>query len=113
MKRRGFGQMGGFGGMNINKLLKDAQKMQADLQKSQEEISNKEFTATSGGGAVKVTVLGTKKIKEIDIDQDLIDTADKEMIQDLILVCINEAMAKIEEEEKTLTDGLNLSGLGF
>ena len=61
-KRGGF--PGGFGGMNINNIMKEAKKMQADLQKSQEEISAKDFDSTAGGGAVKVTVSGAKVIKE-------------------------------------------------
>lgn len=115
MKRRGFPGMGaGFpGGMNINKLLKDAQKMQADLQKNQEEITSKEFETTVGGGAVSVVMAGTKKVKSINIDQELINSGDKEMIEDLVILGINEVISKIEKEEKKLTDGLNLSGLGF
>lgn len=115
MKRRGFPGMGaGFsGGMNINKLLKDAQKMQADLQKNQEEITSKEFETTVGGGAISVVMAGTKKVKSINIDQELINSGDKEMIEDLVILGINEVISKIEKEEKQLTDGLNLSGLGF
>ena len=67
-KRGGFpGGMGGFGGMNINQLMKEAKKMQADLEKSQEELQAKEFEATSGGGAISVKVGGNKEIKEINI----------------------------------------------
>lgn len=115
MKRRGFPGMGAGlpGGMNINKLLKDAQKMQSDLQKNQEEITSKEFEATVGGGAISVVMAGTKKVKSINIDQELINSGDKEMIEDLVILGINEVISKIEKEEKQLTDGLNLSGLGF
>ena len=64
-KRGGFpGGMGGFGGMNLNNLMKEAKKMQADLEKSQEELSQKEFEATAGGGAITVKVSGSKEIKE-------------------------------------------------
>ena len=67
-KRGGFpGGMGGFGGMNINQLMKEAKKMQADMEKSQEELSSQEFEATAGGGAVSVKVAGDKTIKEITI----------------------------------------------
>ena len=59
--------MGGFGGMNINQLMKEAKKMQADMEKSQEELANKEFDSTAGGGAVYVKVSGNKEIKEIKI----------------------------------------------
>ena len=65
-KRGGFpGGMGGFGGMNINQLMKEAKKMQADMEKSQEELTSKDFEATAGGGAVYVKVSGAKIIKEI------------------------------------------------
>ena len=62
-KRGGFPGMGGFGGMNINQLMKEAKKMQADLEKSQEELGSKEFNATAGGGAIEVIVSGDKKLK--------------------------------------------------
>ena len=65
-KRGGFpGGMGGFGGMNINQLMKEAKKMQADMEKSQEELQIREFESTAGGGAVTVKVAGTKQIKEL------------------------------------------------
>ena len=67
-KRGGFpGGMGGFGGMNINNLMKEAKKMQAEMQKSQEELATKEFDSTAGGGAISVKVTGEKVIKEIKI----------------------------------------------
>ena len=67
-KRGGFpGMGGGFGGMNLNSLMKEAKKMQADMEKSQEELSSKEFEATAGGGAITVKVSGSKEIKEITI----------------------------------------------
>ena len=93
-KRGGF--PGGFGGMNINNIMKEAKKMQADLQKSQEEISAKDFDATAGGGAVKVTVSGAKVIKELTIKPEVIDPEDAEMLQDLIITCINEALRKVD-----------------
>ena len=65
MSKRGFPGMGGFGGMNINQLMKEAKKMQADIEKSQEELGLKEFDATAGGGAISVKVSGAKEIKEI------------------------------------------------
>ena len=67
-KRGGFPGMGGFGGMNINQLMKEAKKMQADIEKSQTELQAKEFDATAGGGAVSVKVTGSKEIKEITKD---------------------------------------------
>ena len=71
-KRGGFPGMGGeFGGMNLNSLMKEAKKMQADLEKSQEELSQKEFEATAGGGAITVKVSGAKEIKEIIIKKEV------------------------------------------
>jgi len=82
-KRGGFpGGMGGFGGMNINQLMKEAKKMQADLEKSQEELVAREFDATAGGGAVEVKVSGNKEIKEIKIKKEVVDPDDVEMLQD-------------------------------
>ena len=93
-KRGGFPGMGGFGGMNINQLMKEAKKMQADLEKSQEELGSKEFNATAGGGAIEVTVSGDKKLKNISIKPEVVDPEDVEMLQDLILTCVNEALKK-------------------
>ena len=80
-KRGGFpGGMGGFGGMNINNLMKQAKKMQEEMQKSQEELSSKEFDSTAGGGAISVKVTGEKVIKEIKIKPDVVDPDDVEML---------------------------------
>ena len=85
-KRGGFpGGMGGFGGMNLNNLMKEAKKMQAEMQKSQEELATKEFEATAGGGAINVKVSGEKMVKEIKIKKDVVDPDDVEMLEDLIL----------------------------
>ena len=84
-RRGGFpGGMGGFGGMNINQLMKEAKKMQADMEKSQEELGSREFETTAGGGAVYVKVNGNKVIKEIKLQKDVVDPDDVEMLQDLI-----------------------------
>ena len=91
-KRGGFPGMGGFGGMNINQLMKEAKKMQADMEKSQEELASKEFEATAGGGAVSVKVTGNKELKEIIIKKDVVDPEDVEMLQDFILTSVNEAL---------------------
>ncbi len=97
-KRGGFpGGMGGFGGMNLNQLMKEAKKMQADMEKSQEELVAKEFEASAGGGAINVKVSGSKEIKEIKIQKDVVDPDDVEMLEDLILTAINEATKHAEE----------------
>ena len=111
-KRGGFpGGMGGFGGMNINQLMKEAKKMQADLEKSQEELQAKEFEATAGGGAISVKVGGNKEIKEISISKDVVDPDDVEMLQDLILTCINEALRKVDSAQSASMGKYNIPGM--
>ena len=111
-KRGGFpGGMGGFGGMNINQLMKEAKKMQADMEKSQEELSSKEFEATAGGGAVYVKVSGDKTVKEIKLQKDVVDPEDVEMLQDLILTCVNEALRKVDSAQAAQLGKFNIPGL--
>ena len=110
-RRGGFpGGMGGFGGMNINQLMKEAKKMQADMEKSQEELSAKEFEATAGGGAVTVKVSGSKEIKEILLKRDVVDPDDVEMLQDLILTCVNEALRKVDSAQSAQLGKYNIPG---
>ncbi len=110
-KRGGFPGMGGFGGMNINQLMKEAKKMQSDMEKSQEELAAKEFEATAGGGAVYVKVSGSKEIKEIKIQKEVVDPEDVEMLQDLILTCVNEALRKVDSEQANALGKYNIPGL--
>ena len=111
-KRGGFpGGMGGFGGMNINNLMKEAKKMQAEMQKSQEELAVKEFETTAGGGAITVKVSGEKLIKEIKIKPDVVDPDDVEMLEDLILTCINEALRKVDSAQSQEFGKFNIPGL--
>jgi len=101
MAKGGFpGMGGGFGGMNIAKLMKEAKKMQDDMAKSQEELAARDFEATAGGGAVTVKVSGSKEIKEIVIKKDVVDPDDVEMLQDLIITCVNEALRKVDDAQK-------------
>ena len=87
---------GGFpGGGNMNNLLKQAQKLQADMEKTQEELGNKLLEASSGGGAVKVTATGKKEVTSIKINPDVLDDVD--MLQDLVLTAVNEALRKADE----------------
>ena len=109
MSKRGFpGGMGGFGGMNINQLMKEAKKMQADMEKSQTELANKEFDASVGGGAVYVKVSGSKEIK---IQKEAVDPEDVEMLQDLILSCVNEALRKVDSAQAQELGKYNIPGL--
>ena len=111
-KRGGFpGGMGGFGGMNINNLMKEAKKMQADMEKSQAELASQDFEATAGGGAVSVKVSGSKEIKEIKIKPEVVDPDDVEMIEDLILTCVNEALRKVDSAQAAELGKFNIPGL--
>ena len=110
-KRGGFpGGMGGFGGMNINNLMKEAKKMQADLEKSQAELTEKEFESSAGGGAISVKVSGDKKIKEIKIEKDVVDPEEVEMLQDLIITCVNEALRQVDSANESAMGKYNLPG---
>ena len=111
-KRGGFpGMGGGFGGMNINQLMKEAKKMQAEIEKTQEELGLKEFDATAGGGAISVKVSGAKEIKEIKINKEVVDPDDVEMLQDLILTCVNEALRKVDAAQAASFGKYNIPGI--
>ena len=111
-KRGGFpGGMGGFGGMNINSIMKEAKKMQADLEKSQAELAAKEFESTAGGGAVSVKVTGEKVIKEITLKPEVVDPDDVEMLQDLILTCVNDALKKVDSAQAASMGKYNIPGI--
>ena len=110
-KRGGFpGNFGGMGGMNINNLMKEAKKMQADMEKSQAEITSKDFEATAGGGAIKVVVSGAKAIKELSIKPEVVDPEDVEMLQDLVITCVNEALRKVDEAQANAMGKYNIPG---
>ena len=110
-KRGGFPGMGGFGGMNINQLMKEAKKMQADMEKSQVELTAKEFEATAGGGAISVKVSGDKQLKEIKLQKDIVDPEDVEMLQDLIITCVNEALRKVDSAQAASLGKFNIPGM--
>ena len=85
MSRGGFpGGMGGFGGINMNQIMKQAKKMQEEMEKSQENLAGQSFESTTGGGAVYAKVSGTKELLEIKINKDVVDPDYVEMLQDLI-----------------------------
>ena len=111
-KRGGFpGGMGGFGGMNLNSLMKEAKKMQADMEKNQTELIARDFEASAGGGAVTVKVSGAKAIKELTIKPEVLDPDDVEMLQDLIITCVNEAMRKVDDAQAASMGKYNIPGL--
>jgi len=111
MARGGFP---GFGGANMGNLMKQAQKMQKEMEKMQAELQEKEVEATAGGGAVRVVATGKKQIKEIEINRDVVDPDDVEMLQDLVLAAVNEALRMADEmvssEMAKITGGFG--GLG-
>ena len=111
-QRGGFpGGMGGFGGMNMSNIMKQAKKMQEEMQKSQEELSSKEFDSTAGGGAISVKVTGEKVLKEIKIKPEVVDPEDVEMLEDLILTCVNEALIKVDSSQSQEFGKFNIPGL--
>lgn len=99
------------GGMNMN-MIRQAQKMQQDLLKMQQEIESRTFTATAGGGAVTAVASGKREIMSVTIDPDVVDPEDVEMLQDMIVAAVNEALRIAEstanESMAKLTGGLNL-----
>lgn len=106
----------GFGGMNMNNLMKQAQKMQSDMKKMQEELETRTVEVTAGGGAITVIVTGKKELKEITIKPEVVDPDDVEMLQDLILAAVNEALRKADDmvssEMNKITGGMGgLPGL--
>ena len=106
-------KFGGFpGGMgNMQNLMRQAQKMQAEMQKKQEEAANTEFETSAGGGAVVVKATGAKEIKEIIIKKEVVDPDDEEMLQDLVLTAVNEALRKADDMMQEGLGGLNIPGL--
>ena len=100
---------------NMNQMIKQAQKMQEDMTNLQADLETREYTATSGGGMIEVTVDGKHLIKSIKINPDAIDPEDPEMLEDLITVAVNEAIENAiktsEEEMGAITGGLNMPGL--
>ena len=111
---------GGFpGGMpgNMNNLMKQAQKMQKQMEQAQAELESSEYTATSGGGAVEVTVSGKREITKVKLSEEVVDPDDIEMLEDLIVAATNEAFRQAEEDSSQmmsqLTGGLGGLGGGF
>ena len=110
---------GGFrgmpGGMNQAAMMKQAQKMQQEMLRMQEEMENKTYTATAGGGMVKATVSGKRELLEVTINPEAVDPDDVEMLQDMVIAAVNEAMRAAETDQANnmsrLTGGLNLGGL--
>ena len=109
MAKRGGFPGGGMPG-NMANLMKQAQRMQRQMEEQQKELDSKEFTATAGGGAVEVTVSGKREVVGVKLAEEVVDPDDIEMLQDLIVAAVNEAMRKVDEESgaamSKLTGGL-------
>jgi len=103
-----------FGG-NMTGMMKKVQKLQAEMGKLQEELKTRTLEATVGGGVVKVVITGEKQIQSITIDPSAVDPEDVEMLQDLIVAAINEAIKKVDDmmaqEMGKLTGGMNIPGM--
>ena len=116
MAKRGGFPGGGMPG-NMNNLMKQAQRMQRQMEENQKALEEKEFSATAGGGAVEVTVSGKKVVTKVKLDKDAVDPDDVEMLEDLIVADTNEALRKVEEESAAvmskLTGGLGSLGGGL
>ena len=97
-KNRAPGAGGGRGGQaDMQKQLRQLQAMQAEMGQAQAELAEKEITTTAGGGAVEVTINGNKEITKLTVDKDVVDPDDVEMLQDLVMAAVNEAIRQMEE----------------
>ena len=117
MAKRG-GYPGGAMPGNMANLMKQAQKMQKQMEEQAKEMESKEFTATAGGGAVEITVSGTREVLKVKLDEEVVDPDDIEMLEDLIVAATNEALRKIDEASASamskLTGGLgSMPGMPF
>ena len=103
---------GGMPGMNMNNLMKQYQRMQRKLEETQEELAKKEYIGQAGGGAVKITVTGEKKLVKVEIDKDAVDPEDVETLEDMILAAANQALGEADEDSQSHMGKLT-GGLGF
>ena len=114
MAKGGF-RGGPMGGMNQAAMVKQVQKMQQEMLRAQEELQNKTYTATAGGGMVTASVNGSHEIVALEIKPEAVDPEDVEMLQDMVIAAVNEAMRAAEAEASNsmskFTGGLNLGGL--
>ena len=113
MAKRGGFPGGGMPG-NMSNLMKQAQRMQRQMEESAKELEAAEFTATAGGGAVEVTISGKREVTKVKLDEEVVDPDDIEMLEDLIVAATNEALRKVEEESTAVMSKLTggLGGLG-
>ena len=106
--------MGG-GPQNMQAMLRQAQKMQEDIETKKAELEEKEYVVSSGGGMVEVTMTGAHHVKTIGINPEVVDSEDVEMLEDMLVAAINETIRQIDEEAErelnSVTGGLNIPGL--
>ena len=102
---------GGFGGGNMQQILKQAQKMQADMQRAQEELKNSEVTGSAAGGMVEITMTGDKTVTAVKIKPEAVDATDIEMLEDLIVAALSDAVSKVESLQEELMGPL-AGGMG-
>jgi DNA-binding YbaB/EbfC family protein len=96
---------------NVNKMMQQVQQMQAEMQKAQEELARETVTASAGGGAVKATITGNLELVELEIDPEVVDPEDVEMLQDMVLAAVNEALTSSQEMASKRLGGIT-GGLG-
>ena len=115
MAKRSGGFPMGMGGMNMQSMMQQAQRMQLNIQRVQQELNEREFEATAGGGMVTAVVTGAKTLKSVKISQEVVDPDDVEMLEDLVTAAVNEALSiaenTVSEEMGKVTGGVNLGGL--
>ena len=115
MAKRGGFPGGGMPG-NMNNLMKQAQRMQRQMEENQKALEEKIFTATVGGGAVEVSVSGKREVTKVKLQEEAVDPDDIEMLEDMIMAATNEALRKVDEESANamskLTGGMGMGGLG-
>lgn len=106
--------MGGGPG-NMNQMIRQAQKMQEEMGRIQEELNEKEYNATSGGGMIEVVVTGKKELKSVKLKPEVVDPEDIEMLEDLVVAAVNEALRAAEEDStsrmNSITGGINVPGM--
>ena len=113
MAKRGGFPGGGMPG-NMNNLMKQAQRMQRQMEENQKALEEKEFSATAGGGAVEVTVSGKKEVQKVKLQEEVVDPDDVEMLEDLIVAATNEALRQVEQETNAAVSKMTggFGGLG-
>ena len=106
------GQFGGFGGGNMQQLMRQAQKMQENMTKAQEELDAKEYEATSGGGMVTCKVSGKRELLSLSIKPEAVDPDDVEMLEDMVMAAVKEALRMGEENREKVMGALTPAGMG-